>query len=368
MQKRAHREFVLPKNDALQVAACLDTDDGRWLAVQHKDPRADGAFYYAVRTTGIYCRPSCPSRRPGRANVTFHASPAAAEAAGFRACRRCQPRAPDLATRRGIAIARACRLIEHTEEPVSLEALAKVAGMSRFHFQRVFKTATGLTPRAYAAGRRAGRVRAQLQRGAPVTEAIYAAGFGSSSRFYARATKDLGMAPRDLRAGGRGAHIRFAVGECSLGSILVAASVRGVCAILLGDNPDALARELQDRFPEAELEAGGEEFEVWVATVVGFVDAPRIGLHLPLDIRGTAFEQRVWQALRDIPPGSTATYSEVAQRIGAPKAARAVAGACAANPLAVAIPCHRVVRTDGSLSGYRWGVERKRALLEAERL
>ena len=248
----------------------------------------------------------------------------------------------------------------------SLDALAATAGLSRFHFHRLFKAITGLTPRAYADAQRASRVRRELRQSATVTQAIYEAGFNSNGRFYASAPKVLGMTPTDFRAGGAGASIRFALGECSLGSILVAASDKGVCAILLGDDPDALARDLQDRFPRATLSGGDAGFEAWVARVVGFVEAPRLGLDLPLDVRGTAFQQRVWRALSNIPAGSTASYAAIAQQIGAPRALRAVAQACAANPLAVAIPCHRVVRSDGALSGYRWGVERKRALLDRE--
>ena len=265
-------------------------------------------------------------------------------------------------------MAQACRLIEEAEEAPSLDALAQAAGMSRFHFHRVFKAVTGVTPKAYA--RRAARRSAcatSWRRRDTVTEAIYGAGFNSSGRFYAASSDLLGMTPSAFRAGGDGAEIRFAVGECSLGSILVAATDKGVCAILLGDDPDALVRDLQDRFPKAPLIGGDARFEQLVATVVGFVEAPAHGLDLPLDVRGTAFQQRVWQALREIPRGATASYAEIAARIGRPKAVRAVAQACAANPLAVAIPCHRVVRTDGALSGYRWGVERKRALLERER-
>jgi AraC family transcriptional regulator of adaptative response/methylated-DNA-[protein]-cysteine methyltransferase len=247
-----------------------------------------------------------------------------------------------------------------------LDALAAAVGLSRFHFHRVFKAITGVTPKAYAAAHRTQRVREELARTGTVTEAIYGAGFNSNGRFYATSRQVLGMTPTSYRAGGRGASVRFAVGECSLGSVLVAATDKGVCAILLGDDPDALVRELQDRFPEAQLAGGDRAFERLVARVVGHVDDPSIRADLPLDIRGTAFQQRVWQALRRIPAGRTATYTELARRIGRPTAVRAVARACAANTLAVAIPCHRVVRTDGSLSGYRWGVERKRALLERE--
>jgi AraC family transcriptional regulator of adaptative response/methylated-DNA-[protein]-cysteine methyltransferase len=238
--------------------------------------------------------------------------------------------------------------------------------MSPYHFHRVFKAVTGLTPKAYADAHRATRVREHLGRGRPVTEAIYDAGFNSNSRFYERADRVLGMKPASFRDRGANTTIRFAVGQCSLGAILVAQSARGVCAILLGDDPDALVRDLQDRFSRARLEGGDASFEAVVARVVGMVESPRIGHDLPLDVRGTAFQQRVWQALREIPAGATATYAAVAERIGAPRSVRAVAQACAANPLAVAIPCHRVVRRDGNLSGYRWGVERKRVLLERE--
>jgi AraC family transcriptional regulator of adaptative response/methylated-DNA-[protein]-cysteine methyltransferase len=256
--------------------------------------------------------------------------------------------------------------VETADEPPGLDALADSAGLSRFHFHRVFKAITGVTPKAYAAAHRARRVRDELSRSATVTDAIYGAGFNSSGRFYATAPGVLGMTPTRFRSGGEGAAIRFAVGECSLGALLVAASDQGVCAILLGDDPDALVRDLQDRFPKARLTGGDTGFERLVARVVGFVERPAVDFDLPLDVRGTAFQQRVWQALRAIPAGATATYRDIARRVGAPKAVRAVAQACAANALAVAIPCHRVVRTDGALSGYRWGVQRKRALLARE--
>jgi AraC family transcriptional regulator of adaptative response/methylated-DNA-[protein]-cysteine methyltransferase len=259
-----------------------------------------------------------------------------------------------------------CRFIETAERAPTLDDLAARAGLSPYHLHRTFRAATGVTPRAYAAAHRAQRVRDALSDGASVTDAIYDAGYGSNGRFYGESNAVLGMTPTRFRAGGKDTEIRFAVGECSLGSILVAQSERGICAIALGDDPDRLARELRDRFPQARLVGGDEAFEALVAKVVGFVESPKIGLDLPLDVRGTAFQQRVWQAMRRIPPGDTTSYSELARRIGAPKSTRAVAAACAANVLAVAIPCHRIVRSDGALSGYRWGVERKRRLLERE--
>lgn len=343
-----------------------DGDDARWAAVTGRDPAADGVFYYSVATTGVYCRPSCAARQPRRENVTFHESCAAAERAGFRPCRRCRPNEPSLAQRHAAAVAGACRTIESAEEPPTLEALAVAAGLSTYHFHRLFKAATGVTPKAYASAHRSRRVRQELGRAPTVTAAIYEAGYNSSSRFYEHAGEHLGMTPTAYRDGGRSTEIRFAVGQCSLGAILVAATARGVCAIQFGDDPAALVRELQDRFPKARLEGGDAGFERLVAQVVGLVETPAHGLDLPLDVRGTAFQERVWQALRTIPAGSTASYAEIAGRIGNPKAVRAVARACAANPVAVAIPCHRVVRTDGALSGYRWGVERKRALLARE--
>jgi AraC family transcriptional regulator of adaptative response/methylated-DNA-[protein]-cysteine methyltransferase len=341
-------------------------DDERWEAVKRRDRAADGAFYYSVRTTGVYCRPSCAARLPRRENVRFHATGAEAEQAGFRPCRRCRPNEAALARRQASVVAKACRMIEEADERPSLEVLAEAAGMSRFHFHRVFKALAGVTPKAYGDAHRRARVRDELTRSATVTEAIYGAGFNSSGRFYETASDVLGMTPTAFRAGGNGAMIRFAVGECSLGSILVAATEKGVCAIEFSDDPDALVRDLQDRFPRARLIGGDERFERLTAKVVGFVEAPTQGLDLPLHVRGTAFQQRVWQALREIPAGSTASYADIAARIGRPRAVRAVAQACASNAIAVAIPCHRVVRTEGALSGYRWGVERKRALLDRE--
>jgi AraC family transcriptional regulator of adaptative response/methylated-DNA-[protein]-cysteine methyltransferase len=342
------------------------TDEARWAALAAKDRAADDAFFYSVRTTGVYCRPSCAARPARRENVAFHATTAEAQAAGFRPCKRCKPDEASMTERHAAVIAEACRTIEAAEEVPSLAALARLAGMSRYHFHRLFKAATGVTPKAYADQHRTDRVREALATSGTVTEAIYDAGFNSNGRFYATSDKVLGMTPTRFRAGGEQATIRFAIGQCSLGAILVAATDKGVCAILLGDDPEALVRDLQDRFSRAELVGADAGFEALVAKVVGLVEQPAAGLDLPLDVRGTAFQQRVWQTLRDIPAGETAGYAQIAERIGQPKAIRAVAQACAANALAVAIPCHRVVRTDGALSGYRWGVERKRALLERE--
>ena len=343
------------------------TDDARWAAVQRRERAADGSFWYSVRSTGVYCRPSCASRGALRANVAFHASPGAAEAAGFRPCLRCKPDQAPLEQRQAEAVARACRLIEGAEETPDLDTLAQASGMSRFHFHRVFKAHTGITPKAYADARRAERVRQALGQGAPVTEALYAAGYQSSARFYVAAGERLGMVPGRYRKGGEGETIRFALARCSLGALLVATTPRGICAILLGDDAALLLHDLHARFPQAELQEAEPGFERTLLDVVAFVDAPRIGLSLPLDVRGTAFQQRVWDALRQVPAGQTVSYAELAARLGMPQGARAVASACAANPAAIAIPCHRVVRNDGALSGYRWGVERKRKLLDRER-
>lgn len=342
----------------------FSSDRDRWIAVVERDAGADDIFYYSVATTGVYCRPSCAARLALRKNVAFHDTCDKAEQAGFRPCKRCRPNEAPLAERQAGVVAKACRLIETAEDVPNLETLAKAVGMSRYHFHRVFKTVTGMTPKAYAVAYRAQRVRDALPASGSVTEAIYDAGFNSNGRFYASSAEALGMTPAKYRAGGAGASIRFAVGECSLGAILVAATDKGVCAILLDDDPDVLVCDLQDRFPNAHLIGGDGDFEQLVAKIVGFVEAPQLGLDLPLDVRGTAFQQRVWQALREIPTGETASYTDVAKAIGSPKAVRAVARACASN--AIAIPCHRVVRNDGGLSGYRWGVERKQALLERE--
>lgn len=349
-------------------ATAIETeDDARWAAVVARDKAADDRFVYAVATTGVYCRPSCPSRRALRSNVQFYHTCDEAETAGFRPCKRCRP--DEEANERLAAekVAEICRLIETSEEEPRLAELAQAAQLSPSHFHRLFKKIVGVTPKAYAEAHRHDRVRHTLKHSASVTAAIHEAGYNASGRFYETSSEILGMAPKAFRAGGRDARITFAIGTCSLGSILVAATDKGICAILLGDEPEPLLRDLHERFSNAELTGGDRKFERLVAKVIALVDAPPGLFDLPLDIRGTAFQHRVWQALRAIPAGTTASYADIAAAIGAPKAVRAVASACAANAIAVAVPCHRVVRTDGSLSGYRWGLARKRALIEKEK-
>ncbi len=344
----------------MEMTAIIDTS--HWQAVLDRDPAA--SFVYAVVTTGVYCRPDCPSRRAKRENVRFFDSNGEAEAAGFRACLRCRPTEAD---RTAELVEKACRIIEAAEETPDLASLAAGAGLSTYHFHRVFKARTGLTPRGYARALRDRRVRAALGEAGTVTEALYDAGFGSSGRFYAGSNASLGMTPTRFRAGGAGEIIRYAIGRSSLGGVLVAATDKGICAIMLGDDPDILIGELRGQFSKARLVAGDPEFDNWVLQVVAFVDDPHLGLDLPLDIRGTAFQRLVWQALRAIPMGETRTYTDIAEALGMPNAVRAVAGACASNAVAVAIPCHRVHRIGGALAGYRWGIERKRALLDKEK-
>lgn len=349
------------------VSQAFTTDEERWRAVTDRNPQADPHFFYAVRSTGIFCRPSCGSRTARRENVRFHEAAAEALAAGFRPCLRCRPLDEPQSSEWAEAVARACRSIESSPELPSTPELARAAAMSTSHFQRIFKRVTGMTPKSYALSVRATRVQSELRRNGTITEAAYNSGFNSSSRFYEGASKALGMGPSDFRSGGAGITIRFGTGRCSLGFILVAGTSVGVCAVLLADDPQGLRDELAIRFPRAEIVSGDDRFKAWMQAVVDIVEAPGSRVELPLDIRGTAFQHLVWQALREIPVGSTASYSEIAARIGRPKAARAVAAACAANRVAVVIPCHRVVRSDESLSGYRWGVDRKKELLRRER-
>ena len=333
------------------------TQDPRWGRIVARDRRADGRLWYSVSTTGVYCRPSCPSRAANPKNVQLYDTLEAAKASGFRPCKRCNPDGPSIDEENTALVARACRLIEQSEEEPSLTELGRAVGRSPSYFHRLFKATTGVTPKEYAAAHRAAKVREGLEAGNSVTEAIYDAGFNSSGRFYEKSTDMLGMTPTQYRAGGANEEIRFAVGQSSLGAILVASSKKGVAAILLGDDPEKLLRNLQDRFPKAHLIGADKDYEALVARVVGFVEAPRIGLDLPLDVRGTAFQQRVWRALQEIPVGQTLSYADVARRIGDPKAIRAVASACTANGLAVAIPCHRVVKERRLALGLRLGCE-----------
>ncbi|MBV8890046.1 MAG: bifunctional DNA-binding transcriptional regulator/O6-methylguanine-DNA methyltransferase Ada [Alphaproteobacteria bacterium] len=338
-----------------------------WAALVARDANADGRFLYGVRTTGVYCRPGCASRPPRRENVTFFENRSAAEAAGFRSCKRCRPADASAAERHVAAIARACALIRARDTVPSLTELADAAGISRFHFHRVFRQITGATPRDWARTHRLGRFAAKLDAGEPIAEAVYGAGFGSGSRAYEAARSGLGMTPGARRRRGAGEAIGFVTMNTSLGWVLVAATHRGICMTALGDEPAALEAELQRRFPAAVLAPGDAVLREWARQVVHFLTAPGTLPDLPLDIRGTAFQARVWRALQKIPLGKTATYTEIAAALGQPLAVRAVARACAANNLAVLVPCHRVIRQDGDLAGYRWGVERKEALLARER-
>ena len=338
-----------------------------WTALIGRDRGVDGVFVYAVRTTGIYCRPGCGSRPPRRDNVAFYPTPAAAEAAGFRACKRCRPNEGSMAERHVAAVGRSCALIRASDTLPNLDELASAAGISRFHFHRVFKQVTGATPREWGKAHRLDRFADRLDAGAPVADAVYAAGFGASSRAYAAAANGLGMTPGARRRGAGGETICYAVVSTWLGWALVAATARGICMTALGDDRAALGVELRRRFPAAELIAADDALAGWAERVVRFITRPSEQLDLPLDIRGTAFQAQVWRALQKIPPGRTATYSEIAAALGRPTAVRAVAQACASNKLAVLVPCHRVVRRDGDISGYRWGVERKRALIARER-
>lgn len=351
----------------LQINETDTASDPRWASIVRRERSADGALWYSVVTTGVYCRPSCPSRVAKPENVRIHDTIAQARATGARPCLRCRPDDASCESAQAALVASACRLIEAREERVTLAELAREIGLSPWHFQRVFKAVTGLSPRGYAEALRSGRLRDALRKGTSVTDAIHEAGYGSNGGFYAKAEAVLGMKPHAALRGGTAERLRVAFGRCSLGVVLVASSGKGVAAILMGDDPDSLVKDLQDRFPRAALVGGDRDYERRVATVIALVEEPGRGLDLPLDIRGTAFQQRVWNELRRIPPGETATYAEIARRIGAPGAARAVAGACAANALAVAVPCHRVIRHDGAPSGYRWGAARKKALLDREK-
>jgi AraC family transcriptional regulator of adaptative response/methylated-DNA-[protein]-cysteine methyltransferase len=353
-----------PPNTAPLEAAQLV--EQRWQAVVRRDAQADGEFVYAVRTTGVYCRPSCPSRAAKRQNVEFFESPGLAAAAGYRACKRCRPDAPSQQQQRNALVRQACEAIEHSASAPTLAQLAQQAGMSPYHFHRIFKATTGLTPKDFHLAVLAKRVAAALQSAPSVTAALYDAGFNSAGRFYEAAPALLGMSPGIYRKGGAGEHIRYAVEPCTLDWVIVAATRKGICAIEFGESEAMLAERVRARFPQAQFEAADAEFTRWVARVLSYIEQPRGVLELPLDVQGTVFQRRVWQALQAIPAGETVSYAEIAERIGQPRAWRAVAHAIAGNPVAVAIPCHRAVRADGSLAGYRWGIARKAELLRRE--
>ncbi|MGD9670996.1 MAG: bifunctional DNA-binding transcriptional regulator/O6-methylguanine-DNA methyltransferase Ada [Hyphomicrobiaceae bacterium] len=341
-----------------------------WRAVTERDRAADGSFVYAVGTTGIYCRPSCPARRPHRRNVRFFATPAEAGAAGFRPCKRCQPTSfgqSDVQGRRVACVTETCRRIESSEEMPCLTELARLAGLSTAHFHRTFKSLVGVTPKQYATAVRAERLRQALPASPTVTAAVHGAGYMSTTRFYAEAQEVLGMSPKSYRSGGAGEVIRHVGALSSLGLVLIASSAQGICAVLIGDNMEALRDDLARRFPRANLVEGDATLAEHVEQILTQIDKP--GRHapgLPIDLRGTAFQMRVWDALRKIPTGDTVSYGELARSIGAPRAVRAVAAACGANPVAVLVPCHRAVGANGAPTGYRWGIERKKTLLESE--
>jgi AraC family transcriptional regulator of adaptative response/methylated-DNA-[protein]-cysteine methyltransferase len=340
------------------------SDDWRWRAVATRDARHDGRFVYAVRSTHVFCRPSCPSRRPRPERVTYFPTPDAARAAGFRACRRCRPgEAPR--DPRAELVHRACRALDAAERPLGLAELARAVDAPADRLRRAFVALTGITPRQYADGRRAERLRRDLRAGRGVSRALYDAGYGSPSRVYGRPL--LGMTPATYARGGRGAVIRYTIEACALGRLLVAATPRGVCRVSMGDDAARLIRDLRHEFPAATLLRDRRALGPAVRRILASVAGRPIALDLPLDVRATTLQWRVWDALRRIPRGTTRSYQAVARAIGRPRAVRAVARACASNPVAIIVPCHRVVRADGQLGGYRWGVERKRQLLRKER-
>ena len=350
----------------MSSTTAFDTDTSRWDALIERDRSAEGHFYTAVKTTGIYCRPACPSRLPKRKNVEFFDDRESAEQAGYRPCKRCQPDAESPQQQQTEMIARACRAIEESATSLGLDELASQANLSPWHFHRLFKEVVGVTPKQYATTHRNQRFRVGLMGDVSVTDAIYDAGFGSSSRAYEASAGHLGMTPSAYRGGGAGLEIRIAAGQCFLGWVLVAATELGICAIEFGDDPATVRDQFESRFSNAHIVDDDDDFNDWLDEVVAFIETPEIGLDLPLDIQGTAFQRRVWDALRQVSSGTTVSYRELASRIGRPNSARAVAQACAANRVPVAIPCHRVVRQDGGLGGYKWGIARKRALIRRE--
>lgn len=356
-------------NRSINTHLAVITDDPRWQSVLERATEEDGKFVYAISTTGIYCRPTCPSRRPKPEHTQIFDTAHEAETAGFRPCLRCQPERKETIRQQQLRIVEdACRMLRDTESTPDLSKLATHAGYSISHFHKLFKQIIGITPKNYTQSLRLQKLENELTNSnISVTEAIYNAGFNESSNFYAKKDRLLGMTASTYKKGGINIMLQYTIAPCSLGQILVAASDKGISAILLGDDAETLLNDLKQRFPRADIQQGDAAFEATLATIVAFIDKPQAQIPLALDIHGTVFQQKVWQSLRQIPPGKTVSYAELAQLIGAPKAARAVAGACAANPVAVVVPCHRVVRNDGGLSGYRWGVERKRTLLEKEK-
>jgi AraC family transcriptional regulator of adaptative response/methylated-DNA-[protein]-cysteine methyltransferase len=353
---------------ATAAGAVKWVDEGQaWSALVSRDHRFDGVFVFAVATTGVYCRPSCPARRPRRENVSFFDGPSQAEAAGFRACRRCHPRSPHPAPAAQLAADARAYIEAHLDGPLTLAELGREVGASPFHLQRTFKRETGLSPREYRDARRHARLRAQLKEGETVTSATYEAGYGSTSRVYEKSGEQLGMTPLAYKRGGRGLRIRFGTARSPFGRVLLAATERGLCAVSLADTDAQAEAALREEFPEAALERAGAEIDDWMGALVRHLEGKQPRLDLPLDVQASAFRWRVYKALRQIPYGETRSYGEVAKALGRPTAARAVARACATNPVALVVPCHRVVRGDGEPGGYRWGAERKARLLEQER-
>lgn len=343
-------------------------EEASWRAVLERDARFDGRIFFAVRSTGIYCRPSCPARRPRREQVVFFRIPEAAERAGFRSCLRCLPRSAATAGPQVEMARQACRYIESRPGDLpTLEDLGAHAGVSPFHLQRVFKRVVGITPRQYAEALRLSQFKTSVKKGTSVAEAIYDAGYGSSSRLYERASAQLGMTPAAYRRGGKGMRITYTTVACSLGRLLVAATSKGVCAVRLGDSDQALEEDILREYALADVGRDDHVLGKWVGQIVEHLNGRRPNLDLPLDVQATAFQRLVWEKLREIPYGGTSSYSDIARKIGRPTATRAVARACATNPVALVVPCHRVVREDKSLGGYRWGIERKQALLDRER-
>jgi AraC family transcriptional regulator of adaptative response/methylated-DNA-[protein]-cysteine methyltransferase len=338
-----------------------------WEAVLAKDARLDGEFVFAVSSTRIYCRPSCPSRRPRRERVSFFALPEAAEQAGFRPCLRCRPRHATAIDPKVELVQRACDLIAAADESLTLTHLSEQLGISSFHLQRTFKKIVGISPRQYAESKRAKKFKANVREGQPITSAMYDAGYGSSSRLYERSTAELGMTPATYSRNGRGAFINYAVAECDLGYLLVAATEKGICAVRLGSTETELETDLREEFSAARVARDEGQLREWVGQILEHLAGRRPDLNLPLDVQATAFQRLVWEALQAIPYGSTRSYAQVAQAIGRPTAVRAVARACATNPVALVVPCHRVIGSDKSLSGYRWGPERKKRLLDQEK-